>query len=57
MDTMKVYYVSGLNFLDQPVTEKVMALNVPDARKKATKVASHAKVLSPKTAADRSKKR
>lgn len=53
---MKVYYVTGLNFLDQPVTEKVMALTPADARKAATKVASHAKVLSPKTAADRSKR-
>jgi len=53
---MKVYYVTGLNFLDQPVTEKVMALDPAGARKAATKVASHAKVLSPKTAADRAKR-
>lgn len=53
---MKVYYVSGLNFLDQPVMEKVYALNPAGAFKAATKVAKNAKVLSPKTAADRSKK-
>ena len=53
---MKVYYVSGLNFLDQPVTEKVYAETPALARKAASKVASHARVLSPRTAADRSKK-
>lgn len=53
---MKVYYVSGLNFLDQPVTEKVMASSPAEARRLSTKVASHAKVLSPATAADRAKR-
>jgi hypothetical protein len=53
---MKVYYVSGLNFLDQPVQEKVMADSPAQALRMATKVAKNARALSPKTAADRSKK-
>lgn len=52
---MKVYYVSGLNFLDQPVQEKVMADSPGEAVRKATKVAKKARALSPKTAADRSR--
>jgi hypothetical protein len=52
---MKVYYVTGLNFLDQPVSEKVMANTPAEALRKQTKVAKGARALSPKTAADRSK--
>lgn len=52
---MKKYIVSGLNFLDQPVSEVVYA-NSPGAAVKASmKVAKNARALSPKTAADRSK--
>lgn len=52
----KVYYVTGLNFLGQTITEKVMAFNVKDARGKATKVSSHMKVWTPATAADKAKR-
>lgn len=52
---MKVYYVSGKNFLGQPVQERVYANYPADARAKSLKVASHAKVLSAATAADRSR--
>lgn len=53
---MKVYYVSGLNFLDQPVQEKVYANSPGEAVRAATKVAKGARALSPKTAADRAKR-
>ncbi len=52
---MKVYYVTGQNFLGQPVTEKIMANSPAEARKASIKVASHAKVLAPATAAKRSR--
>lgn len=51
----KVYYVTGQNFLGQPVQERVYASTPAEARAKSLKVASHAKVLSAATAADRSK--
>lgn len=53
---MKVYYVSGLNFLDQPVQEKVYAATPGEAVRKSLRVAKGARALSPKTAADRSKR-
>jgi hypothetical protein len=53
---MKKYIVSGLNFLDQPVQEIVYANSPGEAVKKSMKVAYKARALSPKTAADRSKK-
>lgn len=52
---MKVYYVSGKNFLGQLVQERVYANSPSEARALSMKVASHAKVLSPSTAADRSR--
>lgn len=48
---MKMYYVSGLNFLDQPVGERVYADSPAEAMRKATKVAKKARALTPKTAA------
>lgn len=53
----KPYYVTGLNFLDQPVQERVFASTPGEAVRKATKVAKNARALSAKTAADRSKVR
>jgi len=53
---MKVYYVTGLNFLDQPVQEKVLANSPGEAVRKSTKVAKGARALSAKTAADRSRR-
>jgi hypothetical protein len=53
--TMKVYYVTGLNFLDQPVSERVYANSPAEAMRQATKVAKNARALTPKTAAARSK--
>lgn len=53
---MKKYIVSGLNFLDQPVQEVVYANTPGDAIRGSIKVAKGARALSPKTAADRSKK-
>lgn len=50
---MKVYYVTGKNFLGQTVTERVMADTPAQARRLAFSVASHAKVLAPATAAAR----
>jgi hypothetical protein len=53
---MKVYYVTGKNFLGQDVTERIEAENPAQARRFSVKVASHAKVLAAATAADRSKR-
>lgn len=53
---MKVYYVSGLNFLDQPVVEKVYANSPSEAIRSTNKVAKGARALSPKTAADRARR-
>lgn len=50
---MKIYYVTGQNFLGQPVTERVMANSPAEARKASVKVASHAVVRTPANAADR----
>lgn len=52
---MKIYFVTGLNFLDQPVQERVYAASPAEAIRKATKVAKRARALTPKTAAARSK--
>jgi hypothetical protein len=53
---MKKYIVSGLNFLDQPVSEVVYANTPGEAVRKSMKVAHNARALSPKTAADRFKR-
>lgn len=53
---MKVYYITGKNFLGQDVTERVMANSPAEARKASVKVASHATVRTPANAADRSKR-
>lgn len=53
---MKKYIVTGLNFLDQPVQEVVYANTPGEAVRQSIKVAKGARALSPKTAADRSKR-
>jgi len=53
---MKKYIVSGLNFLDQPVTEVVYANSPGEAVRNSIKVAKNARALTPATAADRSKR-
>lgn len=52
---MKKYIVTGLNFLDQPVSEVVYASTPGEAVRKSIKVAKKARALTPATAADRSK--
>ena len=52
---MKIYYVTGLNFLDQPVQERVYAATPGEAVRNAVKVAKNARALTPKTAARRSR--
>ena len=53
---MKKYFVSGLNFLDQPVSEVVYANSPAEAIRNSIKVAKGARALTPKTAADRAKR-
>lgn len=52
---MKTYYVTGFNFLDQPVQERVYANSPAEAIRKSVKIAKGARALAPKTAADRSR--
>lgn len=53
---MKIYYVSGKDFFDNDVMEKVYADTPGEAIRKSLKVSRNARALSPKTAADRAGK-
>lgn len=54
---MKVYVVSGKDFLDRPISVRVQAENVKEARKEAAyKVASNAKVMTAANAASKVKR-